>query len=643
MEGYLKYQSLFDNMPTGFALLKRVSSNQQRGHWKIIDMNQTFIKRYESIFSINYCALSENEFTSHNFKQYLNRVLETSIPASYKNLRLDENIICDISAAPAENNSIVLFFSEAKERNDLEQRIINKNTILNQLTDNMTLSIISFNNKGVISYVNELFVNTFINNGKGTKEYFGKSIHTIENVNFIIKSHVQSIIEGKTVFFEAPIIDSKDDSNNIQIRFYGIPVNFSGSESGGMIVCENINKYFISANKLEKQNQEYDFLIDNISSQVWYIYNIDSYGKANKPHADFLGISKDELDGQKIAAYWSEKESLELLDYYKKVWFGKSKKFLELLCYNSQGQRKLLSINSIPVINNSGETEYLICSAMDITEQRRNEDDMKQLIVALRLSNRLTDERSSEIMELNRQLAESEASLKEAIAAKDKFFSIIAHDLKSPFQGFLGLTNLLSSNISDMPENEIMELSQAMNESAQHLHKLLENLLHWSRVQRKAIEYNPENLNIKSIVDLNISIAISNALAKKIKLNNFINPEINCFADLNLINTVFRNLISNAVKFTPYGGLIIINAEIQTANIVISIKDNGIGMDSFALNRLFKIDSHRSTPGTANESGTGLGLILCKEFIEINGGNIWAESKIDIGTEFFFTVPFAID
>lgn len=241
-------------------------------------------------------------------------------------------------------------------------------------------------------------------------------------------------------------------------------------------------------------------------------------------------------------------------------------------------------------------------------------------------------------------LMESERKLREALDAKDKFFNILAHDLKSPFSGFLSLFKQLSQDYQNLPANEFSLMMKAINDSASNLYKLLENLLEWSRTQTGKIAYNPEYVDLKFIVNNIIDIFNNSSNSKGIKLINKIQDNEYVYADVPMLLTVFRNLISNSIKFTNSGGSIFIEVHSFSNKMKeISIKDTGIGIEDKNIENLFKIDKQVQTPGTEGETGTGLGLILCKEFVERNGGSISVESKINEGTSFKFTLPVEIN
>lgn len=229
--------------------------------------------------------------------------------------------------------------------------------------------------------------------------------------------------------------------------------------------------------------------------------------------------------------------------------------------------------------------------------------------------------------------------LRELVASKDKFFSIVAHDLKSPFTALLGYSEVMANEYSEMSIEELGEFAINMNDVAKKTYTLLENLLEWSRIQTGRMKYNPENLVLHRIAQQVVDLFIDNAKKKGVLLRNRTNPIHEIFADSNMIFTILRNLVSNAIKFTREGDEVMILSREDNEFIEICVKDTGVGMNEVDLKKLFRIDVHHSEIGTEKEKGTGLGLILCKELVEKNGGKIWVESKIGEGSEFYFTIP----
>lgn len=229
--------------------------------------------------------------------------------------------------------------------------------------------------------------------------------------------------------------------------------------------------------------------------------------------------------------------------------------------------------------------------------------------------------------------------LKESNASKDKFFSIIAHDLRNPIAGFLNLTEILTNNFDVFSENESKEFIKVMNQASKQLYNLLENLLQWSRAQTGSLKHEPKSVSIKEMIKNTLDTLMLNIENKRIKININIDKDSIVFVDENMITTVIRNLISNAIKFSHPEGIISIRSIKKNEIIELLIIDNGIGIKKEDQNRLFRIDQNVTSLGTSEERGTGLGLILCKEFVEKNGGEIWVESELNKGSSFIFTLP----
>ncbi len=243
------------------------------------------------------------------------------------------------------------------------------------------------------------------------------------------------------------------------------------------------------------------------------------------------------------------------------------------------------------------------------------------------------------------EILNKNSQLEELNATKDKFFSIIAHDLRSPFNTILGMSQLLSDNYSSFTDERKLRLIASIKRSANSTFKLLENLLTWSRTQSGKIQYIPEKINMYELIFDVVSVLEDVYRKKNIRMTININKKIYATADRNTIDTVIRNLVSNAIKFTPREGTIAISAYFTKQKkkqfVETCVADTGVGMSPEQKVKLFKIDKNTSTPGTENERGTGLGLILCKEFVEKNHGKIRVESKEGEGSKFYFTLPVA--
>jgi len=247
-------------------------------------------------------------------------------------------------------------------------------------------------------------------------------------------------------------------------------------------------------------------------------------------------------------------------------------------------------------------------------------------------------EKVNQIQHYNHQLTLSEKELQKLNATKDTFFNIMAHDIKNSLIGMISLSRIFNKDFDNLKEDDRKEFSSVIHQSASQLYKLLENLLHWARAQTGRVSYNPQNINIREITESCLEISKLNIKDKKLNAINAIN-DIHARADKEMITLVIRNLLSNAIKFTKPGGTITFNG-VEKENIIeIHVKDTGVGMEDEIKTNLFKIDKHITTPGTSSEEGTGLGLILCKEFILKHGGKIWVESEVNKGSTFKFTLP----
>jgi signal transduction histidine kinase len=283
----------------------------------------------------------------------------------------------------------------------------------------------------------------------------------------------------------------------------------------------------------------------------------------------------------------------------------------ESLCTDKKGKKYWFQTNLTPITNVDDEVEKIIAIDSDISELKEAKIEIES--------------QRDELTKLN--------------ATKDKFFSIIAHDLKNPFHAIIGFTDLLSQNFKKIKDSEKLELIDLINTTTKSTYNLLENLLHWARTQTNAIKFKPAKISITDLINENVRFLQLNANKKNIDLKSDVKKDLMVFADSNMINTVLRNLLNNALKFTDHGGKVTINAKELNRHVEISVSDTGIGMDQNTLDNLFKIEEYKTTQGTSGETGTGLGLIICNEFVKKNGGKLYVESEKGKYTTFFFSLP----
>jgi signal transduction histidine kinase len=256
-------------------------------------------------------------------------------------------------------------------------------------------------------------------------------------------------------------------------------------------------------------------------------------------------------------------------------------------------------------------------------------------------TNKLLKYQNQQISQANEALRKSEKNLMELNATKDKFFSIISHDLKNPFSSLLSISDLMVESFDDAEKEDHRAGFKKINQSVKHLLDLLENLLTWSRSQRGRIKYEPVRFNLSTLIQENINLHKLLAEKKGIMLLSPQEDEVFAYGDRDMINSVVRNLLTNAVKFTPREKKVEIKLKKSEEAIRVSVEDQGVGIPKEYLNKLFRIDEKIKSTGTDGEKGTGLGLIICREFVEKNGGEIFVRSEPGEGSTFSFTIPMA--
>ena len=253
---------------------------------------------------------------------------------------------------------------------------------------------------------------------------------------------------------------------------------------------------------------------------------------------------------------------------------------------------------------------------------------------------KLIEEQKNELIENYTKLKFYSEELKESNTTKDKLISVIAHDLRSPLASIINVTNLLTEDFNSMDQAELKKILALLNKETELTFESLNNLLLWSKTQRKRLEPKPEKINLNSLIYNTFKQVKGLCEQKNIAFTNNISNDIWGISDSSMIQSVVKNLLINSIKFTPNGGQIIVDAIAKQNSVEVSIQDNGIGIEPGLLQNLFHPNQSFTSPGTQNESGTGLGLQICKEFIELNHGQIWASSEFGSGSTFYFSLPF---
>lgn len=373
-------------------------------------------------------------------------------------------------------------------------------------------------------------------------------------------------------------------------------------------------------NLLEEQ---ISLLFNELKDMIYVSTPEGKFIKVNPFGLELLGYTTDELLNLNIAddLFVNPNEREILLKKLNKNGFVKN---YEVRVKTKEGTEIIVAETSFPIMGAEDKVVGYTGIIRDVTESKEHE------LLLLKYNN--------ELAEVNQRLAESEDKLRKLNNEKDKFFSIIAHDLKSPFNALLNLSEFLVNDLDDLSMEEIKSFSTEINKAAHSVYNLLLNLLQWTQIKTGRMRSTKENAQLLPLVSSAIALLDGIATTKKIKIINNVENSHSFFGDKTMISSVLQNLIANAIKFSKEKSEIFVESKQENNKIIVTIKDSGVGIDKDNLSKLFKISEQITTTGTANEEGTGLGLILCKELVERNNGEIWVESKEGIGTAFSFSL-----
>lgn len=292
------------------------------------------------------------------------------------------------------------------------------------------------------------------------------------------------------------------------------------------------------------------------------------------------------------------------------------------------------------VIESAPEDEKRIFVTLeDISKYKEDQQYYRRYFEEIQITRDDLEVRTSELAMLNEKLRQSEIELEKMNKNKDRFFSIISHDLRSPFNSLLGLTRWMMEDFDSFSKEEIKESVTNLYQVSEGLFHLLEDLLDWSRIQFNRIDFQPEVFNLHNVITRVLTSLKPVAIEKNINVVNLVSKNCTINADQHMIQAIIRNLVNNSIKFTPNFGLIKITAGFDLEDLIILVEDTGVGMTSRTLQNLFKLESKTTTKGTEGESGTGLGLLICREFVEKHNGKIWATSELEKGSKFFIRLP----
>ncbi len=378
-------------------------------------------------------------------------------------------------------------------------------------------------------------------------------------------------------------------------------------------LVQSINDRALAEEKLNKEQYLMRNLMDNLPDHIYFKDRESRFIRVNSTQAEMFGLSDpDNLVGKTDFDFFSEEHAKQAYE-----------------------DEQAIILTGQPVTKEEKETWTNRPDTWVYTTKVPLRDDDGQVVGTFGISRDITDRKQAE-----EEIKRKNELLQATNAEKDKFFSIIAHDLRSPLSAFVAATQILAEEIQSMKPDEIKEITHDLKTSATNIYTLLENLLEWSRLRRDGMDFVPEKLNLKEKIESCIDVLTEPARKKGIDLTFSIPDEMEVFADNHMLDAVIRNLVSNSVKFTPAGGKINVTAVYSINHFIeIKVSDSGIGMTPELRNKLFMINEKTSRNGTEGELSTGLGLLLCKEFIEKHNGRIWVESEVGTGSIFSFTIP----
>ena len=386
---------------------------------------------------------------------------------------------------------------------------------------------------------------------------------------------------------------------------------------------------FAALSYKQSEKNQYAFYLDGLEDE-WH------YAGTNRT-AVYNGLAPGtyvfRVKASNNSGVWNEEgRSLRIVilpPFWQQWWFIVSMALLLLFGAWSYYRYRLRSLEHQKIVLEKKVKERTAEVVAQKEEINAQADNLKEINVLLEERNEEVQVQADELAQLN--------------ATKDKFFSIIAHDLKNPFQAITGLSELLLTEYEQYDVAKVKGFITMIHASSTSASNLLINLLQWARSQTSSIKIKPELFNLHGLVRDVFMLLSSNANDKQVSLQNLVPLNTGLFADRNMINTVIRNLVNNAIKYTPENGIIKVSAAEENNKLIIRVSDNGVGMNAETCSGLFRIDKHISTPGTKGEAGTGLGLIICKDFIEKHGGSIRVESEQGRGTHFIIQMNPAED
>ncbi len=595
-----KYFNLFDLAPVGYMIIdeKGIIAELNIKAAEILGRRKSFIEFRPFISVLE--APSMNVFFEHFEyvrKNQINESIEVSI------IKKQTKRYLEVTITKYLDNNYLLILTDITDRKTVEIKLKENEQKYRSLFENATDAVfVADATSGIIFDANK---KATLLTGKNLEDIIGShqtELHPAESADNTRKAFVENIKKNReTMFTEFSVQHSSGDIIPVEISASLVEIEDKAYIYG--IFRDITDRKKAEQQVLDAKNLAFKIL-DNFPALIWQADINKSCFFFNKTWLNFTGRTLQ----QEMGNGWAENVHPDDLQNCMNTFieaFEKREAFeMQYRLLNFKGEYRWITDIGNPFYDLDNSFIGYIGSCYDISDQIN----------------------SKEILEnLN--------------STKDKLFSIIAHDLRSPFNAILGFSELLSNNLQVYEPEKSKKYLEIINNTANSTLKLLNNLLTWAKTQTGQLNFAPEIINISNMINEIISDMSSKAALKNLKLNYFQSADIEVFADPNILPVIFRNLISNAIKYTNHGGEINVFSIKKGKIVEITVSDNGVGMPPEVLNALFVANQTITTQGTQGEKGSGLGLLLCKELVEIHGGKICASSKTGEGSEFVFTIP----
>jgi len=502
---------------------------------------------------------------------------------------------------------------------NIEEILLSKNGALKrseekyrQLVENSLQGIAIYQGENIV-FANPSFAKIF---GYSIEEMFSFSPEQIKNLvhpedqKFVLEN-LKNRLAGMDIPPHYQFRAMSKDGNIKNLEVYAQRIDFEGKPAV-QAICLDLTERVEIRKALEDSEEKFRSIFENSGIGKAILNPKGEFIKVNNSFSEMFGYGIEEFNNIHMLDITHPSEIEHSLQIMKEVLQDKSFKYrkFEKKYLRKNGETFWGFVIITPIKDENEKLTFLIAQLQDITKRKNAEAKLIKY--------------AEELKELNQ--------------SKDKFFSIISHDLRSPFNALLGISEYATQFFDDLSKEEIKESIENIHSSAKKVYNLMQNLLEWTQIQTGGLEFEKSEIDLYDISESILGLYKETADSKNIELTSNISNSIFLYADLYMIETVLRNLVSNGINFTHPGGSVSISAAGKNDLVEVTVEDNGVGIAPDDQKKLFRIDEQYRTDGTANEKGTGLGLILCKDFVEKNNGTISVESELNKGSKFTFAV-----